>query len=70
MAVLVDDEYLNTINHGVLIVGYGHDKTTGLEYVLVKNSWNTTWGDHGYFKLKLDYVCGMLDLQSMYPVIN
>ena len=43
--VLVDDEYLNLINHSVLAVGYGHDKTTGLDYVLFKNSWNTTWGD-------------------------
>ena len=34
-----------TVNHAVLIVGYGHDETTGLDYLLVKNSWNTTWGD-------------------------
>ena len=46
-----EDEELNRINHGVLAVGYGHDETTGLDYVLVKNSWNTTWGDSGYFKL-------------------
>ena len=51
--VLVDDEKLNTVNHGVLAVGYGHDKTTGLDYVLLKNSWNTTWGDQGYFKMKI-----------------
>ena len=43
--VLVHHKHLNTVNHGVLAVGYGHDKTTGLDYALVKNSWNTTWGD-------------------------
>ena len=43
--VLYHDEALNDVNHGVLAVGYGYDKTTGLEYALVKNSWNTTWGD-------------------------
>ena len=52
--ILVDKENLNILNHAVLAVGFGHDKTTGLEYVLVKNSWNTTWGDKGYFKLYLD----------------
>ena len=43
--VIIDDETLNTINHGVLIVGYGNDQATGLDYYLVRNSWNTTWGD-------------------------
>ena len=43
--ILYDDEDINVVNHGVLAVGYGTDKTTGLKYVLVKNSWNTTWGD-------------------------
>ena len=45
-------EPLNPVNHAILLVGYGHDEATGLDYYLVKNSWNTTWGDQGYFKLK------------------
>ena len=44
-SVLYHDEYLNAHNHGVLAVGYGTDQVTGLDYLLVKNSWNTTWGD-------------------------
>ena len=51
--VMYDDEMLNTINHGVLIVGYGNDEATGLDYWLIKNSWNTTWGDKGYAKIKM-----------------
>ena len=72
--VMYEKEYLNQVNHGVLAVGYGHDKTTGLEYLLVKNSWNTTWGDSGFFKLKLvdDYegTCGIFRNNSLYPVLN
>jgi len=36
--------------HAIKIIGYGTED--GTDYWLVQNSWTTTWGDGGYFKIK------------------
>ena len=64
-----------TLDHGVLIVGYGTDTTTSppLDYWIVKNSWGTSWGEGGYIRIarghpegQNDGVCG-IELSASYP---
>ncbi len=46
----------------VLVVGYGVDSTTGLDYWLVKNSLGTSWGEGGYFRIvRNQNACGIAD---------
>lgn len=38
------------LNHEITVVGYGRE--SGMDYWLVKNSWDTWFGENGYFKIK------------------
>merc|ERR1712051_469093 len=58
------------LDHAVLAVGYGTEN--GKDYWLVKNSWNTTWGDQGYIKLAIvdgDGICGV-QMGPLFPSSN
>jgi len=57
------------LDHGVLVVGYGTDDKSGVDYWLVKNSWGTSWGEQGFFRLGREEgpgVCGV-QMQPSYP---
>ena len=41
-----------SLDHAVLAIGYGTED--GKDYILVRNSWGPTWGDHGTVKLAHD----------------
>ena len=60
-----------TLDHAVLAVGWGTEN--GQEYWLIKNSWNTTWGDNGFIKLAITgHDAGTCGVQSepLFPSTN
>lgn len=60
------------LNHNVLVVGWGTDAASGLDYWLVKNSWSSNWGDQGYIKIQIVDgvgICGV-QLEPMSVVAN
>uniref|UniRef100_A0A3B3Z884 Cathepsin S, ortholog 1 n=1 Tax=Periophthalmus magnuspinnatus TaxID=409849 RepID=A0A3B3Z884_9GOBI len=56
-------------NHAVLLVGYGTDHTSGLDYWLIKNSWGKRWGERGYIRMarNKDQMCG-ISMYAVYPL--
>ena len=62
------------LDHGVLLVGYGHDDYHDMDYWIVKNSWGESWGEKGYMRILKDSnqtggECGIL-MDASYPVIT
>jgi cathepsin L len=53
------------LDHAVLAIGYG--TLNGKQFILVRNSWGATWGDHGVTRLEVSGysgACGVVDQPS------
>ena len=58
-----------SLDHGVLLIGYGTEGSQA--FWLLKNSWGTTWGEKGYFRVARSTasgpgICGLQEEPS-YP---
>ena len=53
------------VNHAVLAVGYGVDPDTQMPYWTIKNSWDYSWGNEGFFKIEaFKNMCGIANCNS------
>ena len=56
------------INHAVLATGYGIEE--GKPFWNIKNSWGTTWGLYGYFKIQRGQNMCAISQCNSYPLID
>jgi len=59
------------VNHAVLAVGYGVDDATQKPYWLIKNSWDYSFGEEGYFRMEAyKNMCGVADCMAYPDVVG
>lgn len=60
-----------SLDHQVMLYGYGTDEASGHDYWLVKNSWSKLFGIDGFIKIKRgDGDCGIASEGAVAVVSN
>lgn len=57
------------LKHSVLIVGYGRDSDTVMDYWIIKNSWGADWGMEGYVKIPRFQNYAAVANRASYPLV-
>jgi len=55
-------------NHALVLVGWGRDEVSGLDYWVAKNSWGTSWGEAGY--MRIERGVGQCGIGEMVAAVN
>jgi C1A family cysteine protease len=56
-------------DHVVVAIGWGVESGTGKEFLVIRNSWGSTWGEQGHFRVyyhEANHTCGV-SKQAYYP---
>ena len=70
-----DSDPLLAINHAAVLVGWGYDQQSKQGYWIMKNSYDSDWGEDGYAKLSMELgeggygTCGLYTEQN-YPLTD
>jgi len=67
-----DEDCGDSLNHGVVAVGYLVDNNDEKSYFIIKNSWSNTWGEEGYIRVAVGSgrgTCGIANKYDAYPQV-
>jgi C1A family cysteine protease len=63
--IISDSSCGTSLDHAVLLIGYGEENSK--KYWLLRNSWGSSWGEKGYFRIikkDNDNTAGICGVQS------
>lgn len=57
---IFNSECAASLGHAVVLIGFGTDPASSMDYWIVKNSFGSSWGENGYFRIRRGInLCGI-----------